>query len=137
MIDTNVVIAALRSRRGASARLLTVLGTGLFEAHISIPLALEYEDVLTRQGTILGFTLDDIDSLVDSLCAVSRRHERVYFSWRPFLSDKKDDFILDLAVKAGCDTIVTYNKADFRNVEQFGIRVLDPRQFLQEIGVIE
>jgi len=49
VIDTNVIIAAMRSRRGASALLLSMLADGRFEAHLSIPLALEYEDVLMRQ----------------------------------------------------------------------------------------
>lgn len=52
----------------------------------------------------------------------------------PFLRDPKDDMVLELAVKAECDFIVTFNVADFHGVEErFGIRVVNPRVFLEEI----
>lgn len=136
VIDTNVVIAAQRSNRGASAKLISLIGTGLFETHMSIPLALEYEDVLTRYRTILGLSQDDVTDLVDAYCALSTRQEKIHFRWRPFLPDNKDEFILDLAVVANCDYIITYNKKDFAGVEQFGIEVIDPKRFLQIIGEI-
>jgi putative PIN family toxin of toxin-antitoxin system len=137
VIDTNVIVAALRSKRGASALLLSLLGMGKFEMHISIPLALEYEDLLLRQRDQLGLTVDEVDGLVDSLCAVAIRHERIHFNWRPSLPDERDEHILDLAVKGGCDAIITFNIRDFSGVDQFGIRVMNPQSFLREIGVIQ
>ncbi len=136
VIDTNVLIAALRSRHGASALLLSMLGDGSFEAHLSIPLALEYEEVLLRQRVELDLTTDEVDELVNSLCAVSVRHETIYFSWRPSLADRRDEHILDLAVKARCDAIVTFNVRNFAGAGQFGIRVIPPQTFLREIGAI-
>ena len=136
MIDTNVIIAALRSRRGASALLLSLLAEGRFEMHLSIPLALEYEDVLLRQRSELGLSIDDVDALVDSLCAMSIRHERIYFNWRPSLPDERDEHILDLAVMGNCEAIITYNIRDLGGAGQFGIRVIDPQTFLREIGAI-
>jgi len=62
------------------------------------------------------------------------QRRKVYYLWRPFLADPKDDMILELAVSAGCDVIVTYNKNDFIGVHQFGIRVLTAQEFLREIG---
>ena len=137
VIDTNVIIAALRSRRGASALLLSLLGEERFETHISIPLVLEYEDVISRQRIDLGLSPDDVAGLIDSLCAVAVRHQRIYFNWRPSLTDQRDEHILDLAVKGQCEAIVTYNARDFRGVELFGIRVIDPQTFLRELGVIQ
>ncbi|MBX3058994.1 MAG: putative toxin-antitoxin system toxin component, PIN family [Anaerolineae bacterium] len=136
VIDTNIVISAQRSRQGASARLISLIGTGLFEVHISIPLILEYEEVLTRNRATLGLSQDDVEDLVDAFCALSKHHERIHFRWRPFLPDQKDEFILDLAVAAQSDYIITYNQKDFAGVEQFGIKVSDPKTFLQAIGVI-
>jgi putative PIN family toxin of toxin-antitoxin system len=136
VLDTNILIAALRSRRGASARLLSLVGTGLFEIHLSVPLVLEYEEVLTRQRAELGLTQEEVSDLVDSLCAVARLHT-VYFTWRPALRDRKDEFVLDLAVTAQCEAIVTYNKRDFTGVESYGVRVLTAREVLQEVGVIQ
>lgn len=136
VIDTNVVIAAQRSQRGASALLISLIGTGLFEIHTSIPLVLEYEEVLTRHKTTLGLSQKDVTDLVDAFCALSKRQEKIHFRWRPFLPDEKDEFILDLAVAANCDYIITYNKKDFTGVEQFGIEATDPKIFLQIIGKI-
>ncbi len=113
-----------------------MLGRGLFEVDISVPLALEYEDVLLRKRDELGLSANDVVELVDSLCAVARRHDRIYFKWWPMLPDERDEHILDLAVKAQCDAIITYNVRDFSGVERFGIRAIDPQTFLREIGVI-
>jgi predicted nucleic acid-binding protein len=66
---------------------------------------------------------------------VAKLHE-IFFLWRPFLKDPKDDMILELAVKSGCDRIITYNIRDFAGVEQFGLQVLQPGSFLQSIGVL-
>jgi putative PIN family toxin of toxin-antitoxin system len=136
VIDTNVIVSALRSQRGASALLLSMLDRGLFEMHISVPLALEYEDVLLRKRDELGLSANDVVELVDSLCAVARRHDRIYFTWRPMLPHERDEHILDLAVKAQCQAIITYNVRDFSGIERFGIRAIDPQSFLREIGVI-
>ena len=133
VIDTNVLIAAQRSQRGASSKLMLLVGTGRFDIHVSIPLVLEYEEVLLRQRLQLGLTQADVADIVDALCALATPHE-IYFLWRPYLHDRKDELILELAVAARCDYIITYNKRDFSGVETFGIRVIDPRTFLQEIG---
>lgn len=135
MLDTNVIISALRSRRGASAKLLSLLDTGLFEIHVSVPLALEYEELLTRQRTELGLSQDDVADLVDSLCSLAK-HQEIHFSWRPSLPDQRDEFILDLAVAARCDAVVTCNQRDFAGLESFGIRVITAKELLHERGVI-
>ena len=87
--------------------------------------------------TTLGLSQDDVADFVDAICALATRHEKVHFRWRPFLPDNKDEFILDLAVLAQCQYIVTYNKKDFVGVEKFGIRVVTAKEFLQKIGAIK
>lgn len=134
VIDTNVILAAQLSGRGASAKLMSLIGTGRFEIHVSIPLVLEYEEVLLRQKSVLNLTHDDVMDLVDAVCALAHRHEKIHFLWRPQLPDADDEFILELAVAAKCNCIVTYNKKDFSGVSQFGIKILDPKEFLKEIG---
>lgn len=133
VLDTNVLISAQRSQRGASSRLLSLLGLGYFEIHLSVPLVLEYEDVLMRYHTSLGLTQDDIIDLIDAVCALSIPH-KIYYLWRPYLRDPSDEFILDLAVAANCDYIVTFNQRDFVGVEKFGIRIVSPNEFLKLIG---
>ena len=135
VIDTNVLVAALRSRHGASFKLLSVLPNDKFSIAISVPLVLEYEDALKRlESSVL--TEQDIEDLVDFLCKIGH-HQEIFFLWRPFLPDPADDHVLEVAVAAGCDAIVTYIKRDFKGIEKFGLRVLDPRELLSEIGVLK
>lgn len=136
VIDTNVVIAAQRSKQGASSKLMSLIGAGCFDLHISVPLVLEYEEVLLRQELRLGLTSQDVDDLLDAICALAEHHQ-IHFLWRPFLQDEKDEMLLELAVASSCDYLVTYNKGDFRGAEKFGIRVVDAREFLQAIGEIK
>ena len=135
IIDTNVVIAALRSKRGASSKLLSLVGTQRFEIHDSVPLILEYEDVIQRQREEVGLSHHDVSALIDSLCALAHHHE-IYFLWRPSLPDANDELILELAVSAQCDYIVTHNLADFKGVQKFGIKAVTPGEFLKIIGEV-
>ena len=136
IIDTNVIYSALRSKRGASSKLIYLVGTGLFEVHLSVPLVLEYEDVLLRKNMSLPVTKDVISDVLDSICALGHHHE-IHFLWRPYLRDPEDEFVLEVAVASKSEYIITYNANDFRGVEEFGIKVITPQQFLQEIGEIK
>lgn len=133
VIDTNVIIAGLRSKRGSAFKLLSLIGTEAFDIHLSAPLVLEYEEVLLRELLNLYLSREEVGELIDFYCAVGIRHE-IFFLWRPFLRDPKDEMVLELAVKAGCQTIITYNARDFVGVEQFGLNVLEPSEFLRVIG---
>lgn len=133
VLDTNVLVAALRSRRGASFSLLSWIGTGRFEISLSVPLVLEYEDALLRQPQESGINHDDVSAVLDYLCTVGR-HQSIFFLWRPLLRDPKDDLVLELAVAGGCHAIITHNLRDFAGTERFGVRALTPREFLNEIG---
>jgi len=133
VIDTNIFISAQRSRRGASSKLISLVGTGRFEIHVSVPLIFEYEEVLLRQRRELGLSRDDVDDLIDAICALAVGHE-IHFLWRPYLRDPKDHLVLEVAVAAGCEHIVTYNKRDFQGVDKFGVEVVDAREFLEIIG---
>jgi predicted nucleic acid-binding protein len=72
---------------------------------------------------------DQIEKFLDYLCVAGNWHE-VYFLWRPILNDPEDDMLLELAVKANCRYIVTYNKRDFRGVDRFGIQLVTAKEFL-------
>ena len=133
VVDTSVLVAALRSRRGASFRLVSLIGKGRFDINVSVPLVLEYEDATARIAREVGLTATDIDDLLDYICRVARRR-RIFFLWRPFLRDSADDLVLELAVESGADTIVTHNLRDFGGAEQFGIDILTPGKFLRGIG---
>lgn len=135
VIDTNVLFTALRSSRGASYKLVSLLPSGRFSITISVPLIIEYEDVLRRGKLPASISEKDISDFLDFLCYVGYRQD-IFFLWRPFLPDSSDDLVLEVAVAGGCDAIITYNKRHFKNVEKFGLRIIDPKEFLSEIGVI-
>src|SRR5579859_1936828 len=89
VLDTNVLLAALRSKRGASYLLLSLFGTGKFEIALSVPLVLEYEAVIMRYLRELTVTSRDVSDILDYLCAIAKR-QPIYYLWRPFLRDPKD-----------------------------------------------
>ncbi len=135
VLDTNIVVSGLRSQRGSAFRLLELVGTGVFDIHLSVPLVLEYREVLSRELSHLYVSATDIEDLIEFHCSVATRH-RIFFLWRPYLPDPKDDMLLELAVKAGCDSVVTYNTRDFVGIEQFGIKAITPAEFLRAIGAL-
>lgn len=136
VLDTNVIIAALRSKKGASNKLLSLVGTHKFEIHDSVALILEYEDVIQRHRVELELSQDDVSDFIDVLCSMAHHH-KIYFLWRPTLSDAGDEFILELAVTARCKYIVTHNVGDFKNLDKFGIQAITPRDFLQIIREVK
>ena len=132
VLDTNVLVAAIRSRRGASFAVLSRVGTGQFEVAVSVPLVLEYEDALLRSMAAANLGERDISDLVDYVCSVAVLQD-IFFLWRPQLRDPGDDLVLEIAVASNCDAIVTHNVRDFTGAERFGIRIVDPGMFLREL----
>lgn len=115
--------------------LLSLIGQKYFEFVLSVPLALEYEELAFRQAEELRIPRRSIEAILNRICFYADLRE-IFFLWRPHLPDPNDDMVLEVAIEAGCDTIVTYNIKDFVGVEQFGISCLTPQAFLQQIGVI-
>ncbi len=115
---------------------MSLIGAGRFEIHLSVSLALEYEDVLRRQSNVLRLTREDVIDLIDALCSLSQHH-KIYFLWRPQLRDAGDELVLELAGAAKCNYIVTYNRKDFAGAEKFRLRVVTPKEFLQELGELK
>lgn len=133
VIDTNVVVAALRSKRGASNALLSsILGGSETVWLCSVPLFLEYEDVLMRAEFILetGRGRSDYAEFLNSLAASVEPIE-LHFLWRPQLTDPKDEMVLETAVNGRANAIVTFNRKDFEPaVSKFGLEILTPNQAL-------
>lgn len=132
VLDSNVLVAAIRSQLGASFQIVSSVGTGKFDIAVSVPLVLEYEDALQRQLPEIPLTTEDIENVVNYICSVAVRQE-IFFLWRPQLRDPGDDLVLELAVAAKCDAIVTHNIRDFAGASQFGVEVLTPAEFLKNL----
>jgi predicted nucleic acid-binding protein len=130
VLDTNVIVSALRSRRGPAFRLLSLVGSGRFEISLSVALALEYEDAAGRAALV---SPDTLDTVLAYLCSEAHQ-QRIFFRWRPSTPDPGDEMVLELAVAARATHLVTYNVRHFSGASRFGIHVVRPAEFLQEIG---
>jgi putative PIN family toxin of toxin-antitoxin system len=135
VVDTNVFVSALRSKHGASYKLIQLIKKGVFQFNLSVPLVIEYEAVAKR--TIDEITLDEkeVDDILDFVISKANCLE-IFYLWRPQLNDPGDDMVLEIAVTGGCPYIVTYNVGDFKAAKKFGITALTPKEFLQVIGEI-
>jgi len=133
VIDTNVFISSLKSKMGASYKLLFEASKRKFELNISPALIFEYESVAKRSS--IGIELNDsqVNSIIDNICKHSTKCQ-IFFLWRPFLKDPKDDFVLELAIESQSEFIITYNLSDFKGVDKFGIKAVTPKVFLELIG---
>jgi putative PIN family toxin of toxin-antitoxin system len=133
VIGTHVLYSAFNSKSGAAFKLISLIDTNLYKIQLSVPLVLEYEDVLNRQENKLIFTKVEISQLVDYIIYKADWHE-IYFLWRPYLLDPKDDMILELALKSQADFIITFNVSDFKGVDALGVKVCTPAEFLTFSG---
>lgn len=124
VLDTNVVVAAMLSRHGASNRLLRLVGDGRWKIAISVPLALEYERSLRR---LCG---DPAAETLLSFLLANASLRRIFFLWRPMLPDPDDHFVLEVAMESRADFMVTFNRRDLQEAERFGIQVIPPSEFL-------
>jgi len=134
VLDTNVLITALKSKQGASYKLLISLADDLYIPNVSVPLFVEYEAVAKRDGMLVGLSVEDIEAILDYFLSKSNIR-KIFYLWRPFLKDPKDDLVLEVAVESQSKYIITFNKKDFKGVDKFGIKVLTPKEFLLERGV--
>jgi putative PIN family toxin of toxin-antitoxin system len=131
--DTNAIVAALRSGKGASHKLVQMVRReDLVRLHLSAAVVLEYEEVLLRELVPGFFGPEEIGAFLDDLILVSIRHARIV-AHRPLSSDPDDDSLLELAFTADVDCVVTFNKAHLRPAEDIGIDLLTPSELLQEL----
>ncbi len=106
VLDTNVLVAAARSRQGASFALVSSIPSPDFQPCLSVGLYNEWQEVLTRPENLpLGLTTEDVLAFVRYLANQSHLQE-IHFLWRPFLPDADDDMVLELALAAGCRHII-------------------------------
>lgn len=137
IIDTNVLVAALRSIHGASFRLLKLLQNKdkRFKINVSTSIILEYEAVLKREIHRQGKDISIIDKFIDDIVSEANRYQ-VFYLLRSHLKDADDDFILELAFSSSADYIITYNTNNFNKAKSFAVNVIKPKEFLQKIGEI-
>ena len=135
VIDTNVILSALQSRLGKSFELISKIGNGMFDYAISVPLVLEYEAILKSHLNKTIYDDSDIEAFIDYLCATGI-NTSIFYLWRPYLKDPFDDHILEVAINSNAQIIVTFNKKDFLDAECLGIKILTPKEFLEELSEV-
>jgi predicted nucleic acid-binding protein len=126
-LDTDVLVAAVRSRLGASRAWVRAILNGEADLLLSVPLALQYEAVLMRPEHLAasGATTEQIAALLDALCTVCIPVE-ISFLWRPVLRDADDELVLEVAVNGGADRLLTFNERDFAGADRLGVTVERP-----------
>ncbi len=135
VLDTAVLVAALRSDQGASRQLLLAALDRRFAMLVSVPLMLEYEAVLTRPEHLkaAGVTADEVNAILDALAAVIEP-VLLRFVWRPMLKDPADEMVLETAVDGGADRLGTFNLRHLGEAARdFGVRAVAPGEAWREI----
>lgn len=133
VLDTSVLVAAMRSQRGASQQLLRLLPSPQFTPALSVALYMEWQAVLMRpEHRPSGVSEAQMSGLLRYLASLSRLQD-VHYLWRPFLRDPNDDMVLECAVASGSRFIVTHNVKDFRRSQELGVDAITPGHFLQHL----
>jgi|SRR6516165_8968886 putative PIN family toxin of toxin-antitoxin system len=135
VLDTDVLVAAMRSRGGASWQLVDRALRREFTLLLSVPLVLEYEAVLTREEhrKVHGLSPPEVGEVINSLTSVAEPVQ-IRFLWRPLLSDPRDDMVLETAVNGGGDLLVTFNQEDFvAAAKAFAIKIVRPSEALHRL----
>jgi putative PIN family toxin of toxin-antitoxin system len=129
IIDTNILFSGLRSRTGSSFQIIEGVADGIIVPAVTVPLILEYEDVLMRPEALPHFSSKEIRSFIDWWVSVSQIHA-VHFLWRPYLGDPKDDMLLEAAMASGAKHIISFNLRHLEPSTKFGIKPLSPSEYL-------
>jgi len=134
VLDTNVLVAASRSRNGASFALLQALRDRRYIALASVPLMLEYEAVLNRPEHLQTSRRSEAETcaFLDALCLLVEP-VHLHYLWRPQTRDPADEMVLETALNGRADALVTMNVADFVAAERFHLLVLTPGAFLRQL----
>lgn len=135
VLDTDIVVTALRSASGGSNALLRLVASGRVRPLVTTALFLEYEAVLKRpvQRAAHGLSTEEIERFLAGLASASEAVE-VNFQWRPQLTDPNDEMVLEAAVNGQAAALVTHNVRDFAMAaRRFGLRVVRPGTLLQEM----
>ena len=130
ILDTNVILAGLKSNAGISYQLIEKLMYDQYKIAVSVPLVMEYEAILKKKLVPHLYSEEDIDDVINYLCSIAI-HTKIYYLWRPYLKDAFDDHVLEVAMSANVSYIVTYNIKNFEKASCMGITPIEPVAFLK------
>ena len=135
ILDTDVIVAAIRSSTGASAVIVRRVLRHEISIELTVALALEYEAVATREEHLKagGLSALEVTNLIDALAALAEPVD-IHFRWRPQLHDADDEMVFEAAINARVRKIVTFNIRDFvMAADRFDVALVNPRQILEKL----
>lgn len=135
VLDTNVLLAALRSRHGASFEIISRYRQGEFSLLVSNTVLSEYDEVLKREGPSFGITTAIVNRYLDALCAGADAFPTSSF-WKPSLPDADDEAFAQLALEAKVGYLVTFNQRHFPAERLPAVNVVSPKEFLHVLQSI-
>jgi putative PIN family toxin of toxin-antitoxin system len=135
VLDTDVVVAALRSPCGGAAEILRLARVGRLQLVVNVALVLEYEAVTTRPEQLLaiGKTRRQVLSTLDDIAAIADETQG-YFRWRPQVRDAADEMVLEAAINGRADYLMSFNRRDFGvSPARFGVLLCTPAEYLRRL----
>ena len=135
-MDTDAIVAAMRSPSGASAEIIRKVRRGKAALLLSVPLAMEYEAVCLRPEHQLaaGLSEQEVRIFVDAVIAIAEP-VKIHYLWRPQLRDPSDEMVLETAVNGRANLLITFNVRDYGTAPaRFGIEVMTPREAVERIS---
>ncbi len=137
VLDTDVIVAAMRSPAGASAALLNAADSGVIKLLASVALAIEYEAQCTNptHWTAAGITRQEAEIFADAVISMVEE-VKIHFLWRPQLNDAGDEMVLEAAINGKADAVVTFNIRDFGDApDRFGMKIMRPSEAIRRIKI--
>jgi putative PIN family toxin of toxin-antitoxin system len=135
-LDTDAIVAAMRSPTGASAAILRKARQGKVALLVSVPLAMEYEAVCLRPEHQLaaGLSEQEVRIFVDAVIAIAEP-VKIHYLWRPQLRDLSDEMVLETAVNGRANLLITFNVREYGTAPaRFGIEVMTPREAVERMS---
>jgi putative PIN family toxin of toxin-antitoxin system len=129
VLDTNVLLSALRSRNGASFEILSRFADNQFVMIIGNTVLSEYDEVLKRECPAFGISLESVDRYLDAICARASFFKTSSF-WKPALPDPDDEAFAQLALEAKVGYMVTHNLRHFPTDRLPALKITTPKEFL-------
>lgn len=136
VLDTNVLYQGLRDQGGASSYILQLLRHSRVEVAVSVPVFLEYREVLSRPSALrdLRLSIHEIEAVCNFIAYIAKPTP-VRFLMRPHLRDENDNMFVDLAFASNSEFLITNNVRDFRHNAELkfdGFDIVTPGEFVQQ-----
>jgi len=135
VLDTNVIVAALRSQKGASFFLLDLVQRGRVGLILNAPVVEEYAEVIRRSAhrRVHGLSDDELDRFLGVLISAAEFVQTLPDKPVALARDPDDAIFAEAAIHGNADHLVTHNIRHFLEVAD-RISILTPGRFLRSMA---